>query len=376
MSDFRELRVTLVGPLPPPAGGIANQTRQLAELLTGEGACVEVVRSNTPYSPPWIGRVHVLRALFRLVPYLLALWRAAGSSQLFHVMANSGWSWHLFAAPAIRIAALRGVPVVVNYRGGEAASFLAKSHGRVRATLAKAAALVVPSTFLQSVFANYGIEARIVPNVIDLDRFFPSQNRRGAGAHFVVARNLEPVYDIGTAIRAFATVRQQHRGSRLTIVGAGPERGRLMDLVESLGLSDAVDFRGGVGPDTMADIYRTADVMLNPSTADNMPNSILEALASGVAVVSTDVGGVPYLVKDGTTALLVPSRDPAAMAAAALRLLADPALAEAQRIAGLEAARGYAWRTVRQVLADAYAGALAMVPERAAQWPASKRVPD
>jgi glycosyltransferase involved in cell wall biosynthesis len=376
MNDFCGLRVTLVGPLPPPAGGMANQTRQLVELLKGEGARVAVVRSNAPYRPAWIRKVHVLRALFRLVPYLLALWRAAGSSQLFHVMANSGWSWHLFAAPAIRIAALRGVPVIVNYRGGEAASFLAKSHGRVRATLAKAAALIVPSKFLQSVFAEYGVEARIVPNVVDLDHFFPARNRLRAGAHFVVARNLEPIYDIGTAIRAFATVRQQHRDSRLTIVGTGPELGRLMDLVESAGVSDAVDFRGGVGPDTMADIYRTADVMLNPSTADNMPNSILEALASGVAVVSTDVGGVPYIVKNGTTALLVPPRDPAAMAQAAFRLLADPAFADVLRAAGLEAARGCDWRSVRQMLADAYAGALAPVPERAADWPTSKRVPD
>ena len=72
----------------------------------------------------------------------------------------------------------------------------------------------------------------------------------------------------------------------------------------------------------MAALYRGADLMLNPSTVDNMPNSVLEALASGVAVVSTDVGGVPYLVEDGKTALLVPPRSPEAMADAMLRLAA------------------------------------------------------
>ncbi|MBS0593326.1 MAG: glycosyltransferase family 1 protein, partial [Proteobacteria bacterium] len=89
---------------------MANQTRQLAELLAAEGARVQLVQTNAPYRPAWVGRLPVVRAGFRLVPYLYRLWRAAGSSRLFHVMANSGWSWHLFSAPAIAIASLRAVP--------------------------------------------------------------------------------------------------------------------------------------------------------------------------------------------------------------------------------------------------------------------------
>ena len=106
------LRIALVGPLPPPSGGMANQTRQLAELLGSEGLRVEVVQVNPPYRPAWVGAVWGVRAFFRLVPYLLALWRTLGRVQLAHVMANSGWAWHLFAAPAILIAQMRKVPVV------------------------------------------------------------------------------------------------------------------------------------------------------------------------------------------------------------------------------------------------------------------------
>ena len=121
------LRLTLIGPLPPPSGGMANQTRQLARLLESEGVEVTIVQVNAPYRPAWTGSVQGVRALFRLVPYLLKLWREAGRADLFHVMANSGWSWHLFAAPAIWIASSRDVPVVVNYRGGEAAAFMRQS---------------------------------------------------------------------------------------------------------------------------------------------------------------------------------------------------------------------------------------------------------
>src|SRR5215472_2658947 len=92
--------VGLVGPLPPPEGGMANQTRQLANLLAGAGLKVEVVQANAPYRPQWVGRVRVLRAAFRLFPYLGQLWRCAAHCDLFHVMANSGWAWHLVAAPA------------------------------------------------------------------------------------------------------------------------------------------------------------------------------------------------------------------------------------------------------------------------------------
>ena len=98
------LRLLLVGPLPPPNGGMANQTRQLASLLREEGLTVEIVRSNAPYVPAWIGSVWGVRAFFRFVPFLWQLWRASERAQVVHVMANSGPVWYLVAAPAIHIA--------------------------------------------------------------------------------------------------------------------------------------------------------------------------------------------------------------------------------------------------------------------------------
>ncbi len=204
--NFSDLRIALVGPLPPPAGGMANQTRQLAELLRQEGAQVEVVQVNAPYRPAWAEKLKGVRALFRLLPYVAHLWQAAGRANLMHVMANSGWSWHLFAAPAIWIGSLRGTPVVVNYQGGEAEPFLRRSSDRVRATMGRAAVLVLPSGFLKDVFARFGMEGRIVSNIIDLSRFRPANPRRTPAAHIVVARNLEPIYGIDTALRAFARI--------------------------------------------------------------------------------------------------------------------------------------------------------------------------
>lgn len=354
MSSVSGLRIGLVGPLPPPAGGMAMQTRQLAELLQAAGARVTLVQTNAPYRPAFVGRVPVLRAAARLLPYLWRLWRAAGRSDLFHVMANSGWSWHLFAAPAVRIARWRGVPVLVNYRGGEAAGFLARSRASVAATLAPAARLVVPSGFLQAVFREHGMAAEIVPNIVDLERFRPAPARPLDPPHLVVARNLEPIYDNATVLRALARVHERYPQARLTVAGTGPERAALEALVQELGLGDRVRFAGRLDREAMAELLRSATLAINPSRVDNMPNSVLEALASGVPVLSTDVGGVPYIVRHGEEAWLVPAASPGPMAEGILRLLDDPALAERLARAGIEAASRYSWRAVAPQLLGHY----------------------
>lgn len=352
-ASFDGLRVALVGPLPPPAGGMANQTRQLAELLREAGASVELVQTNPAYRPAWVARWPGVRAVFRLIPYLLSLWQACGRNQLMHLMANSGWSWHLFAAPAIVIARLRGIPVLVNYRGGEAAGFLARSSRRVALTLRRAQALIVPSGFLKAVFAEHGFGAEIVPNIVDLQRFSPAMQPPSA-LRLLVARNLEALYDNETALRAFALLCQGQPQARLTIAGTGPELARLQSLAQELGVGDAVEFPGRLDRDAMAKLYRECSVSLNPSLADNMPNSVLESLASGVPVVSTNVGGVPYLVEHERTALLVPPGDPAAMAAAVSRLLEDSALWRRLRDEGLAEVQRYTWARVGQLLAQHY----------------------
>lgn len=344
------LRLMLVGPVPPPSGGMANQTRQLKRLLEGEGVQVELVATNAPYRPAWAGSIRGLRAVFRLLPYLAGLWRAAGRADVVHVMANSGLAWDLFAAPAIQVARWRGRPVVVNYRGGLAREFLSSAAGRVRPLLRKAQALVVPSPFLQGVFAEHGVSARIVPNIIDTAMFSPPSGApygSGYQPEIVVARNLEQLYGNDTAIRAIALLRDRYPALRLRIAGSGPERESLAALAAELGVAERVVFTGRLDVAQMAELYRSADLVLNPSRADNTPNSVLEALACAVPVVSTNVGGVPFLVKHGVTAWLVPPDDPAAMADGIDQVMSNHSVRAALSTQGLALARGFSWPVVR-----------------------------
>jgi glycosyltransferase involved in cell wall biosynthesis len=328
---------------------MANQCEQLARLLPCEAISVQVVRTNAPYRPAWAGRMPLVRALVRLLPYLWSLWRSAGRADVMHVLANSGWAWHLFAAPAVWIGRLRNVPVIVNYRGGEAEAFMRTAPRHVPATLRMAKAIVAPSPFLQRVFHDLGFEPVTVPNFVDLDRFVPGRPRDfGSAPHLVVTRNLEAIYDVATAMRAFARIRERFASATLSVAGIGPERASLEALAVELGIDDVVALPGRIDAEHMPALYASADCMLNPSRVDNMPNAILEAFASGVPVVSTNAGGIPDMVDDGRSALLVPVGDAEAMAQQALRVLSDRALAASLRSHGLQAVERYAWPVIRE----------------------------
>lgn len=347
--------VGLVGPLPPPAGGMANQCEQLIRLLRSEGVQVEVVRTNAPYYPTWVGRIPMLRAVFRLAPYLANLWVVAGRVDVIHILANSGWAWHLFTAPAMVVARLRETPVIVNYRGGNADPFFTQGPKYVLRMLAKAKLRVTPSVFLQRVFQKHGLDAHVIPNIVDLARFTPSLPRAfGDSPHIVVTRNLEPIYDMPTAIRAFAVIRKAFANARLTIAGSGPELANLHALVDQLQLGNCVRFAGRIDNASIPALYASADCMINPSTVDNMPISILEAFASGVPVVSTRVGGIPDVVAHGVSGLLVPVGEPDAMAQEVLRILQNPTIFSGLRQAGMAEADKYAWAEVRAKWLDAY----------------------
>lgn len=348
--------VALIGPIAPPAGGMANQTAQLARLLAEQGMRVEIVPVNPPYSPAWVGKLRGVRALARLLAYLPRLWRAAGEFDVFHVMANSGWAWDLFAMPAIMIAHWRGTPVLVNYRGGEAAGFLRHAHGRVHRVLRHAKALVVPSGFLVEVFSRYQIGAQIIPNIVNTQRFYPDAARTDCAPnpHIVICRNLEAIYGIDIALQAFAQVLKTYPQAKISIAGSGELANQLKALARELGISNQVSFLGRLEAEQIAALYRQADVMLNASRIDNMPNSVLEAWACGVPVVSTNVGGVPFMAVHEKTALLVPPDQPDAMAQAILRLLDEHELWRSLREHGLQEAEQFIWDNVKKRWLELY----------------------
>jgi colanic acid/amylovoran biosynthesis glycosyltransferase len=160
---------------------------------------------------------------------------------------------------------------------------------------------------------------------VDLEAFPPVGREASAGFSILSVGRLVAVKGYGVLVEAVASLVAADLDARLTLVGDGPQRGALEAFVSQRGLSDRVRFAGRVGQDEIGAYYRAADVFCLPSFAEGVPVVLMEAMASGLPVVSTRVNGIPELVEDGVSGLLVaPGRSD--LLAAALRELAeDPA---------------------------------------------------
>ena len=155
---------------------------------------------------------------------------------------------------------------------------------------------------------------------------FPAAGAEPATPTIVWAGRIDPIKDLETLIRSFALVRAELPDARLRIFGGTPAgsegyRGSCEALVAELGLTRAVTFEGRVAE--IRDAYAAGHVVALSSISEGFPYTLIEAMTSGRATVSTDVGGVGEAV--GGTGLVVPPRDPEAMAAACLELLRDDA---------------------------------------------------
>ena len=200
--------------------------------------------------------------------------------------------------------------------------------------------LTVPSRFLRAAaYDQLGLPAgtpiEVIPNLVDTDRFVPpdAQAVQGAGRPWTLchASNFRPLKRIDDVVQVFARVRAQRRPGdgdvRLLLIGEGPERPRIEALVQSLGLSDCVEFRGF--QHTLVDALQGSDVFLLPSETESFGLAALEAMSCGVPVVASQVGGLPEVIEEGRSGFLCRVGDVAGMADAVLQLRHDPARAAA-----------------------------------------------
>lgn len=354
-AGFGRLTICLVAELPPPTGGMAVQAQRLGENLRGEGYGVIHVPTNALAQASAWRRVKGLRGAINWLLFLGRLLHAVARSQVVHLFSNSFLSFFLFSAPTVLWSRLLGRRVVIHYHGGGADQFLERWARFALPVLRAGHALIVPSGFLVDVFARHGLASRVVANTLVLDDFH-YRLREPCRPRVLMARHLQPIYNVACGIRAFARVARQFDDAQLTVAGAGPERDALERLCQQLGVAQRVTFVGNIDNARMRRLFEESHILLNTSRVDNQPVSILEAFASGVAVVSTAVGGIPYMVTHGHDGLLAPDDDDEALAAHMLELLRNPALARGLVEQGQRRVQEYSWASVYPTLAAIYSG--------------------
>jgi glycosyltransferase involved in cell wall biosynthesis len=158
---------------------------------------------------------------------------------------------------------------------------------------------------------------------------------------------LEPRYGIDLVLRAFAEVQKVFLEARLWVVGEGPQQNTIRRLISEL-LLTGVEMPGRVTRENIGRFYDQADIFVNASRVDNMPVSIMEAFASGLPVVTTDSGGIPYMVQHEQTGLINNTEDWRQLAANVIRLLQDSRLARRLAENAYRQSLTYHWGTVRQ----------------------------
>jgi len=348
-------RVLLVAPAPPPYGGMALQARKLEELLRQDGHAVIFLPSNLPFPH----RFRFLEAVRGLRPFLrcwmlsIRLWKEVLLADVVHIFAASWLYFFVVVAPAVFIGRLRGKKTVLNYRGGEAASFFCRFGWAAKPVFATAGAVTAPSEFLAGLIRHrFAVPVRIVPNILDIS-VFRYRERRPIRAKMIVARHLEPAYDVEMVITAFRAIREYCPEASLWIAGTGSEEARLRGLVACWGLED-VRFLGHIAHEDLPSIYDQCDILLNASHIDNFPGALVEAAAAGLVIVSTAAGGIPYIYENGKSALLVEPGDWRGMARAVLKVLKSSSLVSSLTAQAAAKARECEWEQVRQALYRAY----------------------
>ena len=369
---MRKLRVALVAPSLEILGGQAVQADRLLRAWhqDDEVECRLVPITPDPPGPlRHLRKVKYVRTLAQEATYIPSLFRQLAQVDVAHVFSASYLSFVLSPLPAVLVARALGRPVVLNYRSGEAPDHLARS-GLARRTLASVDRNVVPSRFLADVFAGFGLHATIIPNLVDVSRF-RFRARRELRPHLLSTRNFESLYNVACTLRAFRLVQDRYPDARLTLVGGGAEDKSLRALAASLGLRH-VTFAGRVRPEDIADYYATADVYLQSPNIDNMPTSVLEAYASGLPVISTDVGGISAILTHGEHGLLAAANDHETLASHTLSLLQSPALVDRLTRAAFATCEAYTWTSIREQWLHVYRGVL----RKTAQTPAPARAHD
>jgi glycosyltransferase involved in cell wall biosynthesis len=250
-------------------------------------------------------------------------------------------------------------PIMMVLHGGELPVQMARRPNWFRRVLGRADALVAPSEYNARAAASCGFQAQVIPNVIDLS-LYPYRVRRELRPRLFWMRTFHRLYNPELALRVVARLRSAVPD--VTLVMAGQDKGlggKIRERAQKLDLQDAVRFAGFLDMAGKTREANAADIFLNTNRVDNMPVSVVEACAMGLPVVATAVGGVPDLLVDGDTGLLVPTEDLDAMVGAIHRLLNEPDLAERLSRNARRLAERSSWEQVRPLWECVFADVMA-----------------
>jgi glycosyltransferase involved in cell wall biosynthesis len=220
-----------------------------------------------------------------------------------------------------------GVPYVMNLHGGNLPVFAERWPRRVRRLLSHPAVVTTPSRYLLEGMRQYRTDIVLLPNAIDISLYRFRQRFR-PNPRLVWMRAFHRTYNPILAPRVISCLLKEFPNIQLDMIGPNKGDGSLAETqreVERLSLQEHVRFVGSVAKPDVPTWLEQGDIFINTTNIDNTPVSVIEAMACGLCIVSTDVGGLPYLLTHNENAVLVRPNDAESMAAAVEQILNEPA---------------------------------------------------
>ncbi|MCI4332524.1 MAG: glycosyltransferase family 4 protein [Thermoplasmata archaeon] len=364
---------------PPALGGVEREAESIARGLVARGHSVEVVTTDLSRDRPiarlslgpWVDDLPVRRhRAFRTVPapHGLGLVAPGMALDLLQAQADVVHAHGFGRAPtwmAAGVRRFRRTPLVVETHfdaGRGTPGWRTYARAVVRLTLTGADRVVAHTQIEEDLLASLGLPrdriARI-PAGIDLTEFdgWPEPTRKKLGSTALFVGRMSPEQKgLGPLVRAVARVPRE-LGLRLRLVGEDWGGRALVErLAHELGIEQSVTVVGPVPRPELLREYANADLFVLPSLFECTPAVLMEAMAAGLPIVATRVGGVPEVVTEGENALLCPPNDPASLAAALSRLGGDVPLQNRFRRSGRERAADFSWDRVIPLWVDLFEG--------------------
>ncbi len=282
----------------------------------------------------------------RLFHMLVVVWknRKKASFVLMDTYSTSNFYYAYLVGKLCCWLKLRYVPFL---HGGGLENRLKGNPKMSRSLFQNAFEMVAPSKFLQSTFEQYGYNnVRHLPNSIKIEDY-PFKERTSFNPKLLWVRSFAEIYNPVMAINVLVQLKERGIDTKLCMVG--PDKDGSLQKVKEAAEHHKVSviFTGRLSKPQWIELSQEYDIFVNTTNFDNAPVSVVEAMALGLPVVTTNVGGIPYLIKDGEEGFLIEANDATAMADVVEKILGDSTLTKEVTSQAREKVEHFDWEKVK-----------------------------
>ncbi len=269
---------------------------------------------------------------------------------LIDTFSTSNFYFAFFTSQIARFLHLKYIPIL---HGGNLPSRLKKSPNLSKMIFSNSYANVAPSNYLKVEFEKAGYKTYFIPNTIELENY-QFKKRTNLNPKLLWVRAFDSTYNPEMAIEVVKRLKQDF--PKLSLCMIGPQKDSSLDdckkLIERYNLESNVMLRGVMPKEEWHKTSKDYDIFINTTNIDNTPLSVIEAMALGMPIISTNVGGLPYLIDHGVDGVLVEKDDVNGMTNAIVDLLHNPSNATDLSKNGRKKVEKFDWSFVREIWLD------------------------